>query len=229
MAKRRKVRRVSQARVYGGAFGRKKRGPGSHVLRRGAETNKYSQHYLVYDRARILAAPISIPVAHTEMLIDFAEWSDMARDFFKSKGVDQDPIIHVGALGLNRGRIMQPWGEREYLSENFVKAAAELINRLRSYTKFADIATTRATRKTGVIGWFLRARTRPFGAPIEPKRQRKKKGKRRANSRTAKKKATARKSVSSVGRGSKTNVRRGTNQHGVARRRTVRRGRARKS
>lgn len=208
-----RVKRVGAPRVYGGAFGRKVRKPGKQQLRKGIVRTRYGQNFLVYDNAVILKKPISIDAAFIEWIggtpgnIDpkggfFKKEGDKARAFFKSRCIPEEPILAAGALILDRGRIWQPWVKKQYYAFDAWKVAQDLQHLLKQYRNFAEIATTKATAKTGVIGWFIRARTESF----KPR-------KKRAKANTNKKRSKTRATVSRVGRGSKTRVRRRGRKH----------------
>lgn len=211
--KRKRYGNPKAARSWEGALGKTPRGPGLHQVGKGQRTSKLGRSFLIFDKARVLSSPVSLAVAEAMYAADFARWTEQAAAFFASRGRPEDPIIHVGTIAVERGRIFQPWGATEHTGNvNGVgEAIKDIAKRTKKYTSLRDIASTRATAKTGVLGWFLRSRTRYAGAvnvaPTKHKRPPKKKP-RRAPARTTQKKRTSRKPLRRVGRRSKTRVRR---------------------
>lgn len=215
--------------VYGGALRDKARKPGSRVIARGERRNKYGQTYQVYDRARTLAAPISIAMAEPLYQADFEQWAADATAYFAAHGFPgEDPIISTGCVTVELGRIFQPWNDSQHWASDHRKAASDLSKKLKSYKKLAAIPDAGSKRKTGILGWFLRANTRPTDPTPEPtkrKRSKKptKKGTKHAKARTHKARSQSRAAVPSMGCRSNARVRRRTNQHKLARGGTVRR------
>lgn len=239
---RRRVKRVGAKRVYGGALGSKSLAPGDHLIRTGAVRLKNGRRMLVYDRAHILRTPVSIEAAELQWKPWIEDHARRAEKFFNARAkriksaahiVGNYAILHVGALTLDRSRLWQPWVATEQSAFQVWRASDELRRKLEGYTAFSQIALTRATRKTGVLGWFCRARTAYYGKLHDPEKLKRKKKSNKNKERTGanahktkrKKKRSQRKPVRSVGRGSRTSPRRRARKHKMARGRTVRRKR----
>lgn len=256
---RKRIKSVSAPRSWGGAFGKKKRGAGDHEIGRGLRRNAFGDQFFIYDNALILPPPpLSVGAAYPI----FREWleqeSKRAQEYLAERtGIpDIDPLIMCGAICVEAGRLFQPWIKAQRYASDWETAAFDWLKTIQSYKGLLqeeeqdDLAELeeddetgraaiegRAAPMTGIIGWFIRARTETIKKPVKHKPSKRKTtpqdildtfgGSYDAPAKAPDTKAKAKRTVRGVGRGGKARKGGSRNKHGMARGGRVRRKRKR--